>query len=119
MDFQLNILDLYTTIMPLNTPPYLPPYMPPYIQSRVKSKGPKLIFSRFRVKLLPITLPSTPIITMLRTPLGPISSNQHHRPKLTPYKKGIINRVYKYSYILIYIVKAKNIFLIIIKKTIY
>ena len=49
---------------------------------------------------------------MPRTLLGLSSSNYYHRPKLTLYK------VYKYNYILKYIIKTKNIFLNIIEKVI-
>ena len=56
---------------------------------------------------------------MPRAPLGSISDNKPYKPNLILYKKEIILRAYKNSYILIYIIKIENIPLIIIKKLIY
>ena len=88
------------------------------IQSEDKSIYPRQKKARFCVLISSTTLPSTTIITMLRTPLSSISSNRRRRPKLTLYKRGIINRAHKYGYILKYIAAAKNMSLNTIKKTI-
>ena len=89
------------------------------VQLHVKSKGPELNFSRFRVKLHPTTSSSNHYSIMLRTPLGSISGNRPRGPELTPYKRGIITGAYKHSCTPKYIASAENTALTTVKKTIY
>ena len=88
------------------------------LQSADKSFYPRQKKARFRVLMSSTTLPSTTIITMLRTPLGPISSNRRRGPELTPYKRGIINGAYRHGCTPTYIVSAENTPLNTVKKTI-
>ena len=88
------------------------------LQLHVKSFYPRSKKARFHVFINSTTASINHHSTMPRTLLEPISSNYCRRLKLILYKRGIITRAHKHSYILKYIAKAKNTSLNTIKKTI-
>ena len=74
--------------------------------------------ARFRVSINSTTSSIHHHSIMLRTPLGPISSNRRRGPELTPYKRGIINGAHKNGCTPKYIAGAENTSLNTVKKTI-